>query len=222
MKRIGILRVLVCMGLILPMMASGGIKRIKTDRKVVALTFDDGPGSLYTDELLSILADKKVKATFFLIGSQIDQHPEVAQNIIKAGHEVGGHSNGWKSLAFRKRVYVEDQLDKMDLAFAHIGITNLTLFRPPNGFLSPGQGKILTERGLQHISADVVVGDWKSVSAETIKKRVIKKVRPGSIIVLHDGGGDRSSTIAAVPAIIDELRKQGYSFLPVGELLLLK
>lgn len=212
-------RVLLCFSLLLPALSRAGIKRVITNRKVVALTFDDGPNPPYTEKLLHVLTEKKVKATFFLIGKQIDLHPETARQIIRNGHELGGHSNDWKTLAFKKRKDVEEQLDQMDLAFTHIGITNLTLFRPPNGLLSPGQNKILQARGLLHISADVVVGDWKETDADAIRDRVVEKVRPGSIIVLHDGGGDRSATVAAVPRIIDCLRECGYSCATVSELL---
>ena len=219
MKRLRILRVLLCAGLVFPVLASGGTKRVKTNRKVVALTFDDGPNPPHTEELLKVLAEKKVNTTFFLIGQQIDLHPETARKILKAGHELGGHSCDWETLAFKSRKRVEGKLDKMETSFASIGITNLVLFRPPNGLLSPGQGKLLTARGLRHISADVVVGDWAKIDAQTICERVLEKARPGSIIVLHDGGGDRSATVAAVPQIIEVLRQRGFSFVTVGELL---
>jgi len=219
MKKIRILRILLCVGLVFPLLAFGGIKRINTDQKVVALTFDDDPNPPYTKKLLKVLAEKGVEATFFLIGKQIDLHPETACQIIKAGHELGGHSNDWEPLAFRKRKYVEGQLDQMERAFTNIGITNLTLFRPPEGFLFPWQNSILDKRKLKHISADVVVGDWKEIDPDTIYDRVLKKVRPGSIIVLHDGGGNRSATIKAVPMIIETLHKRGYSFLTIGKLL---
>lgn len=195
------------------------VSQIKTEQKIVALTFDDGPSVPYTEQLLQLLEAKRVKATFFLIGQQVMLQPALAKKIIKDGHEVGGHSNDWKSLAFRRRKTVESKLDKMDAAFAEIGITNNALFRPPGGLLSPGQGTIFKERELQIIGADVVVGDWKKVDAQTLLNRVLAKVRPGSIIVLHDGGGDRSSTIEAVPMIIDALRKEGYSLVTVGGLL---
>jgi len=186
---------------------------------VVALTFDDGPNPPYTNQLLKILEEKGVKATFFLIGKQVEEHPEITREIANAGHGIGGHSYDWESLAFRRRETVEGKLDQMDAAFANAGITNVVLFRPPNGFLSPGQGIIIEERGLVHISADVVVGDWKPIGAETINDRVLNKVRPGSIIVLHDGGGDRSATIKAVPMIIDALQLNGYSFWTVERLI---
>ncbi len=116
---------------------------------------------------------------------------------------------------------MEGKLRDMSTAFANAGIINVALFRPPSGFLFPWQRKMVAEHDFAHISANVVVGDWKDVDAQTIRDRVLKKVRPGSIIALHDGGGDRSATIAAVPMIIDVLRQQGYTFLSVSELLAL-
>lgn len=219
MKRSGVFALLLCAGWAVPWPCRAGITRVDTARNVVALTFDDGPNPPYTEQLLDALAENNVKATFFLIGQQIDAHPDTAQQIIKAGHELGGHSSDWELLAFKTRRTVEARLDAMEASFAAIGTTNLVLFRPPNGILLPGQRKILEAKGLVHISADVVAGDWKDIDAETIRDRVVKKVRPGSIIVLHDGGGNRAATVAAVPLIIAELRKQGYSFLTVGELL---
>lgn len=188
-------------------------------RKVVALTFDDGPNPPYTEQLLQALATNRVQATFFLIGNQVKAHPDTARNIIAAGHEVGGHSSDWKSLAFKRRATVEKKLDEMEAAFADAGITNLTLFRPPGGILMPWQHRILKERGWKQVSADVVVGDWKPVNSATIVERVLKKVRPGSIVALHDGGGDRSATMQAVPELIARLRRRGYSFVTVSELL---
>jgi peptidoglycan/xylan/chitin deacetylase (PgdA/CDA1 family) len=208
---------LICM--VFALQSSAGIKQVETARKVVALTFDDGPNPPHTEQLLKELEEKGVTATFFLIGKQVEAHPEMARRIAQAGHEIGGHSYDWETLTFRRRKTVETKLDQMDAAFADAGITNVVLFRPPNGLLSPGQGKIIEERRLRHVSADVVVGDWKRVDAETIRNRVLKKIRPGSIIVLHDGGGDRRATIEAVPQIINAAREQGYSFLALGALL---
>ncbi len=212
----------LCLGVLFSGTTRAAVSRIKTDRMVVALTLDDGPNPPYTDELLNVLAKKNVKATFFLIGKQVEAHPETALKILAGGHEVGGHSYDWSTLAFKRRGYVESQLDRMEAAFKGIGVTNLVWFRPPNGLLSPGQGRLLKARGLQHISADVVAGDWKTQDAMKLQSKVLKKVKPGSIVVLHDGGGDRRGTIAAVSAIIDALREQGFSFLTVGELLELR
>jgi len=204
---------------LLPAIASAGIKRIDTDRKVVALTFDDGPHPPYTDQLLDTLAKEHVPATFFLIGKQVERYPETVATIREAGHEIGGHSYDWDTFLFKGRQTVELKLDKMDAAFQSAGITNVLWFRPPGGLLMPGQQRLLEERGLRHISAGVIAGDWKDVDAQTICKRVVRRVRPGAIIVLHDGGGDRSSTVAAVPLLLKALREKGYSFLSISELL---
>lgn len=191
----------------------------RTEQKVVALTFDDGPNPPYTEQLLQTLEDKGVKATFFLVAQQAERFPDVAKRIAAQGHEVGGHSCDWDTLAFKRWKNVEEKLDKMDAVFTDSGLTNIALFRPPNGMLSFGQKKKIQARGLKVILGDVMVGDWKDVDTATIRDRVLKKVRPGSIIVLHDGGGDRSATIVAVPLIIDALKEHGYEFSTVSELL---
>ncbi len=196
-----------------------GIRQIETDQKVVALTFDDGPNPPYTVQLLQTLEEKQVKASFFLIGQQVTAHSETTQLILKGGHEIGGHSSDWKSLAFETQETMEGKLREMGEAFASVGITNISLFRPPSGFLFPWQRKMVAEHGFTHISANVVVGDWKDVDAQTIRDRVLKKVRPGSIIALHDGGENRDATIAAVPLIIDALKSMDYTFVTVTELL---
>ncbi|MDF7823110.1 polysaccharide deacetylase family protein [Pontiellaceae bacterium B12227] len=189
------------------------------EQKYVALTFDDGPNSPYTERILQTLEEKNVCATFFLIGRQVEKFPTIGMQIQESGHEIGGHSYDWDALAFKRWKTVEEKFDKMDAAFSSVGITNVVLFRPPNGMLSPGQKKKIEARGLTVVFGDIVPGDWKSVSAKTIRDRVLKRVRPGSIIVLHDGGGDRNATIAAVPLIIDGLKARGYVLVTVSELL---
>lgn len=209
----------VLIGLLILSWFTHGVRYVETERNVVALTFDDGPNPPCTDQLLQTLEEKQVTATFFLIGQEVTAHPEVARRIFKGGHEIGGHSSDWKSLALESSESMENKLQNMEVVFAEVGITNVTLFRPPGGFLFPWQRKRVAERGLTHISANVVVGDWKEIDAETIRDRVLKKVHPGSIIALHDGGGDRSATLAAVPLIIDGLKAKGYEFATVSELL---
>jgi peptidoglycan/xylan/chitin deacetylase (PgdA/CDA1 family) len=214
-----IIVILILIGLLILSWFTAGVRYVDTDRNLVALTFDDGPNPPYTDLLLETLEEKQVTATFFLIGQEVTAHPETALKILNGGHEIGGHSSDWKTLAFESPEEMEGKLQEMKLAFTGVGITNLTLFRPPGGFMLPWQRTLVLERGLTHINANVVVGDWKDIDAETIRDRVLKKVHRGSIIALHDGGGDRSATLAAVPMIIDALREQGYEFVSVSELL---
>lgn len=198
---------------------SAAVRKIQTSQRLVALTFDDGPQPPFTEQVLAVLAGKKVKATFFLIGEQIEAHSGTARAILANGHEVGGHSCDWELLAFKRRTQVEAKLDRMKGSLASVGVTNLALFRPPYGLLLRGQQAILEGRGLRNILADVVVGDWMDKTPKQIEDAVLRKVRPGSIIVLHDGGGDRTATVAALGGIIDGLREQGYTLLTVSELL---
>ena len=178
MKNIPPLFVVFIIGLLMMFWFSNGIRHARTDSMVIALTFDDGPNPTYTEHLLRSLEEKQVKATFFRIGKQVEMYPETARKIINAGHEISGHSYDWKPLAFKSRKHVNRQLDLMDQAFSNVGITNLSLFRPPGGFLFPWQNSMLKKRGLKHISANVVAGDWKDVDAVTICTRVVHEVRP--------------------------------------------
>lgn len=189
------------------------------EQKTAALTFDDGPNPPYTGQVLKVLEEKKVRATFFMIGQQVEKFPDFGKQVQAAGHTIGGHSSDWEMLVFKRWSAVEAKLDQMDHAFTDAGITNVTLFRPPNGMLSPGQKKKVEARGLTVVLGDVVPGDWKAIDAKTICDRVVKRVKSGSIIVLHDGGGDRSETVKAVPLIIDALREQGYEFVSLSEVL---
>lgn len=211
--------IILLIGLLILSWFTAGLRYVDTDRNLVALTFDDGPNPPYTEQLLQTLEEKQVTATFFLIGQEVTAHPETARRILDGGHEIGGHSSDWKTLAFESPEEMEGKLQEMELAFTSVGIPNTTLFRPPGGFMLPWQRTMVLERGLTHVSANVVVSDWKQIDAETIRDRVLKKVHRGSIIALHDGGGDRSATLAAVPMIIDALREQGYEFVSVSELL---
>ena len=211
--------ILILIGLLILSWFTAGVRFVDTAERVVALTFDDGPNPPYTGQLLQTLQEKQVTATFFLIGQEVTAYPETALQIFKGGHEIGGHSSDWKSLAFESPTEMEGKLQEMEAAFTDLGIPSTTLFRPPGGFMLPWQRKLVADRGLTHVSANVVVGDWKEIDAQTICDRVLKKVNPGSIIALHDGGGNRAATIAAVPLIIDGLRAQGYEFATVSELL---
>ncbi len=195
------------------------VNRVSTDQQVVALTFDDGPNLPYTAELLRILGSKEVKATFFLIGSEVASQMEVPRKIDRAGHEIGSHSYDWSILSFKSRISVLQQIEMTEETLSNAGINHISLFRAPKGILSPVAISVLNDRNYVVVGGDVIAGDWKSHDSIQIKDTVLRKVRPGSIIVLHDGGGDRTKTLEAVPMIIDGLRDKGYSFLTMSELL---
>jgi peptidoglycan/xylan/chitin deacetylase (PgdA/CDA1 family) len=209
----------VIIGLLVTSWFTHGVRCISTGRKVVALTFDDGPNPPHTGNLLKVLKSNGVSATFFLNGQQVTMHPELAFKIQESGHEIGGHSFDWESYAFKGNGYIRDQFRGMNQAFSSAGINEVRFFRPPGGVLMPWQRSLLRERKWIHISGDVIADDWKGIDSATIRERIVRKVRPGSIIVLHDGGGDRAATVVAASQIIDDLREKGYTFLTVSELL---
>ncbi|MGE4488454.1 MAG: polysaccharide deacetylase family protein [Kiritimatiellales bacterium] len=195
------------------------VRHVRTDKPIISLTFDDGPEPPYTGQVLAVLKQYHVQATFFLIGTQVEQNRDQALRIISEGHEIGGHSYNWSSWIFKSNRSIEQLMDQMQQAFSLAGIPQPSLFRTPNGILMPWQQSILKRRGLKHITADVIAGDWKDRTADQIADYVLKKTTPGSIIVLHDGGGDRTATVTALATIIQTLKKRGYEFLPVSQLL---
>jgi peptidoglycan-N-acetylglucosamine deacetylase len=182
------------------------------DHKVVALTFDDGP-SEYTDDFLEVLREKDVRATFFEVGQVMPGREEVMREILAQGSELGDHTMdhvefpGYEQIAgaaARIRAYTHFQP---------------CLFRPPGGGVNDGVVATAGALGMRTINWDVDPRDWSLPGTGAIYAGIVSHVRPGSIVLMHDGGGPRSETLAALPQIIDTLRGRGYDFATVTELL---
>ena len=192
--------------------ASGLVRNGPRDRKVVALTFDDGPSS-YTEGFLDLLGNKHVKATFFEIGQEVPGRAQVMGRILRDGSEIANHTT-------HHGLYP----GYWDLAATNALIRNAThfqpcLFRPPAGAVNSAVVAAAARAGMKTVLWDVDPGDWAKPGGGAIHSRVVGAVRPGSIVVMHDGGGNRSGTLAALPSIIDTLRGRGYRFATVTELL---
>jgi peptidoglycan/xylan/chitin deacetylase (PgdA/CDA1 family) len=197
---------------------------IKTDKKVIALSFDDGPNPPYTNELLEILKRHGVRASFFMPAKNIEKFPELVGKILEGGHVIGNHSyshqfsNNYKSLSFEKEITTGQEIIKK--------ITGKTpaLYRPPWLFNQPFLLRNLKKHGLTPVSG-FFGSNWEiwHASAERIAADALKVVRPGRILIFHDGfdtkGGARKGSVWAIDLIIPELKKQGYEFLTVDELL---
>ena len=193
------------------------IVRLNTDQRVVALTYDDGPNPPYTDQLLDVLAKHNVKATFFLIGNRIEQHPETVHRIIAEGHQVGNHTYSHPLLGFLPPIYVQRQIERTDALLREQDITGDIVFRAPmlTRFLPVAQFQAKAER--THISCNVWSWDWTTQNPDKITETVLKQTKPGSIIVLHDGkaenkNANRSGTVEATDRIITALKREGYQF----------
>jgi peptidoglycan-N-acetylglucosamine deacetylase len=192
--------------------------------KVVALTFDDGP-SPYTAQVLDILARYQVKATFFLIGQNVERHPDLARRIVAEGHAVGNHTYShplWG--AAETPVHDMQELNAAETAiFRATGIAP-NLFRPPHGWRSPWMVRIAHSLGYRVVTWNVAAGDWDRPQPQVIAEHVLSRLRPGAIVLLHDGLETQAdpamqNTVAALPLIIEGLQARGYRLVTVPELI---
>ncbi len=182
----------------------------RTD-KVVALTFDDGPGP-DTDKILDILKAKGVEATFCVIGRMIPERAQDIRRIAAEGHALCNHTQDHdEHLDKAPTARIDEEMDKALVYIAVAGGPRPIFYRPPGGAVSPQVVAEANARQMQELHWSIDTTDWKKPGVDTIVSRALQ-VSPGSIILLHDGGGDRSQTVAALPTIIDRLRAMGYSF----------
>jgi peptidoglycan/xylan/chitin deacetylase (PgdA/CDA1 family) len=188
---------------------------------VVALTFDDGPKPGQTEAILDILKKHEVKASFFMVGRRIERHRELAARVLAEGHQLGNHSYSHRRLIFKSPSYIQEEIDKTDALLRGLGVEGEIHFRAPFGKKLVILPWLLSRSGRKHITFDVVPGDDATQDVELLTSRVMESVRPGSIILFHDGGQDKPGTIQATELVIGRLREQGYRFVTVSELLAL-
>ncbi|MFA6409156.1 MAG: polysaccharide deacetylase family protein [Gammaproteobacteria bacterium] len=198
-----------------------GVRHIRTDKKIVALSFDDGPNGKYTEEVLDILAKHNIHATFFVVGEDVAHHADLIKKIYNAHHVIGNHSFSHPNFSTLPSEKVAPELQKNSALIYGMTGAVPALFRPPYGVCSNASAEITAELGYKTILWDDITNDYdiKKTTANKIAADILKLARPGSIIVLHDGGGERSKTVAALSIIIDRLEEKGYSFVTVPELL---
>jgi peptidoglycan/xylan/chitin deacetylase (PgdA/CDA1 family) len=196
--------------------------RVETSEKVVALTFDDGPSPANTPAVLELLARHQVKATFFMVGQNIEKHRELAARVVSEGHQLGNHSYSHSRLVLRSPSFVQQEISRTDALLREAGVRGEILFRAPFGkklFVLPW---LLAREHRKDILFDVVPDDHATQDAGLITSRVLDAVRPGSIILLHDGWAAKPGTLEAAGRILESLQAQGYRFVTVSELLALE
>src|SRR5581483_11957918 len=177
----------------------------------VALTFDDGPHPDWTPKLLDVLKKEKVKATFFAVGSMAEHYPALIRREVADGMAVGDHSWTHPHLAGRDSGFVTGQLAHTRDVLRGLG-ADVTVFRPPYGSYNASTVQIASALHMRTIIWTIDPSDYRRPSPEVIVRRVMNQLKPGSIILMHDGGGDRSSTVAAVKILIEQIRNRGYAF----------
>lgn len=183
-----------------------------TGRKLVALTFDDGPSGATTGRLLDLLAEKQVKATFFVVGNMVQKNSALLQREVAEGHEVGSHTMTHRNLAKASAGDIRWELDQVNALFQQYLGRSVKLVRPPYGSIND---TVRSQSGAPLVLWTVDTEDWKNKNPATILERVRAGAFDGTIILMHD---IYATTVDAVGPVIDELRAQGYEFLTVSEL----
>lgn len=193
------------------------VQYVPTSQKLIALTFDDGPLSLTTPDILATLRQKNVRATFFVVGERVEKFPTLLQQEVADGHEIGTHTYSHPELYRLPAHRVKEELAAAEATIT-LYAPKPTLFRPPMGKYSPAVLTLAREYGYTIILWTIDTDDWQPHAPSDIKKVVLKRIKPGSIILLHDGIYP-SGTPQALGEIIDCLREQGYEFVTISELL---
>ena len=186
-------------------------------KKVIALTFDDGP-SIYSDKILDILKQNKVKATFFELGEQSLEFPKVEQRIVREGHQIASHS---VSHPYFPNMSAQEQRQEIESSLSDIkkaSDVSTRTFRAPYGAFGVDEWKNNATLIDRNVLWDVDTLDWKRPGEKQITKEVVDYVHNGAVVLMHSGGGDRSQTVKALPEIIKQLKKKGYSFVTIDEL----
>ncbi len=204
-----------------------GIMRRGPHENIVAITFDDGPNPVYTPQILDILKEKEVKATFFAVGLHVKKYPDIARRIVAEGHDIGNHTYTHKDLVPSTRRMVLAQVHKTDQVIKRVTGVATNLFRPPRGIYSNAVRKLLVdEEGYRLILWSLSSTDWRKINPSSILKRVARYIRPGAILLFHDSGalirregGSRENTVESLGMVIDYLRDKGYEIVPVSEMI---
>jgi len=195
----------------------------KQGQKLVALTFDDGPDQKYTVEILDILKEHKVKASFFLVGTQVKKYPEMVARIAKEGHSIGNHTYRHPDLAsLDKRRIIQEVMWTDTLIQRATGYVP-NLVRAPYGSVSAEVKSIMKDNKRELVGWTVDTRDWNGVSVAKMRQNINNNTKPGGIVLMHSFGSSHlKNTVELLPLIISDLQKKGYTIVTVDELLAAK
>ena len=219
---IGALLLVMGLGVAIPQVRLFGnfICHGANSQKQVALTFDDGPDPNSTPQLLELLREQKVPAAFFCVGRRVAANPELAAQIVRDGHLVGNHSYAHSNLTnFYSTARLQAELAQTQAVIENaVGVAS-KFFRPPVGLSNPGTFRAARNLDLQVIGWTVRSLDTVIASPEKIVARIARGIRPGAIVLLHDGNIPAEKLLATVKSLLDTLRKLGYEIVRLDELL---
>ncbi|NBJ71192.1 MULTISPECIES: polysaccharide deacetylase family protein [Clostridia] len=187
-----------------------------TNGKYVALTFDDGPSPQGTPKILKTLEKFDAKATFFMLGSQVDYYPDLARKVVEEGHEIANHTNSHPNLSKMSDAIIKKELDYTNEKIKEVTGISPSLIRPPYGIYNDNVIKYAKENNQSTILWSVDSLDWKNRNGSAIQKIVQNEITPGAIVLLHD---IHSTTADALPKLLKTLKQAGYQFITVSQLL---
>jgi peptidoglycan/xylan/chitin deacetylase (PgdA/CDA1 family) len=189
----------------------------------IALTYDDGPNDPHTLKLLEVLSKHEVRATFFMMGRYVRQRPDVARSVALAGHVIGNHTFTHPNLIFKSAAETRRELVECRQTLQEAIGEHSNLFRPPFGGRRPMTLKIARELGMQPVMWNVSGHDWDAPPAAEIEKKIVRQIRGGDVILLHDGdhsafGADRAQTVITTENLIRRYKDEGWKFVTVPEM----
>ena len=191
----------------------------RNDNMEIALTFDDGPHPYYTPKILDILDKYDIKATFFMIGENVEYYPSAAEEVRARGHEIGNHTYHHKKLKSLTDKDILKEVTSCEDALFALGEYRSNLLRPPEGSMSESLTGLLDELGYRIILWDLDTKDWAHTPPAEISRHILDDIQSGDIILMHDFIGHNSPTPEALEMFIPVLLERGYKFVTVGELL---
>ena len=204
----------------LPIHAQTEVYRsVKTDSMKIALTFDDGPHPILTQEILDILDRYGVQATFFMVGVNVINYPDAARAVIRAGHEVGNHTYSHTHMKRLSRIEVEDELGRCEDALEELCEYRPHLFRPPEGAVNAYIENCSEDNDYTLVLWSLDTRDWEHKNTEQIVDTVLSRINPGDIILMHDYIGRHSKTPEALEILLPRLIEQGFEPVTVSELI---
>ena len=205
---------------------SGTVYRVKTKQKVVALTFDDGPSPEWTPQILDALKAANVKATFFMIGHHVKKYPEIARRVAEEGHTIGNHTYAHSVLLYYTPEEVEEEIKYTELVIKEVTGQKTKFFRPPKAWTMKDMKDKVKAMGYEIVLWSLNSKDWVTFNHRYIVKLLTFQARSGDILLFHDSGnvmsaegGDRSQTVAAIPLLAKRLRRNGFEFVTIEEML---
>ena len=200
--------------------------RVRTSKKIAALTFDDGPSPVWTPKILDELKKADIKATFFMVGHHVQKYPDIARRVAREGHGIGNHGYAHSVILYYTPAEIEEEIKYTEHVIREVTGKTTTMFRPPKAWLRDSTKKKIRSMGYDVVLWSLNSKDWVSFPPRWVVRYLAARTRGGDIFLFHDSGnifmregGDRSRTVRAVALLIKTLREKGFSFVTLEELI---